>query len=124
MTTPAPLFRAAWIALAANGIAILAFGLITLIAPPAGDRLLWRADSLATLGTGLFGLLITVFAFRQRQTWSWWAHWFYPIFWLTHLFSNLPPGKDHIHQIAFTALSLAALLVTFPLSNARVNSES
>ncbi|MVU76821.1 hypothetical protein GPX89_06110 [Nocardia sp. ET3-3] len=114
MNTRPMVFRLAWIGLAAIGIAIIVFGLVTLIAPPSGDRLLWRADSLANIGLGLFGLLITVFAFRERRPWAWWALWFYPVFWLTHLLSNLPPAKDHIHQILFIAISLAALLATIP----------
>ncbi|GAB0104222.1 hypothetical protein JMUB6875_31960 [Nocardia sp. JMUB6875] len=114
MNTHPTLFRLSWITLSAIGAATLAFGLITLIAPPSGDRGLWRADSLATIGTGLFGLLISLFAFRARQPWAWWALWFYPAFWLTHFLANLPPAKDHIHQILFLVLSLAALCVSIP----------
>lgn len=116
MNTHPTLFRLSWITLAAIGAATLAFGVITLIAPPSGDRPLWRADSLATIGTGLFGLLITLFAFRTRQPWSWWALWFYPIFWLTHLLADLPPARDHIHQVVFFVLSAAALVAALPRS--------
>jgi hypothetical protein len=37
--------------------------------------------------------------------------WFYPVFWLVHLIGQLPPGKDHIHQVVFIVLSLAGLLL-------------
>lgn len=105
-------FRAAWIGLLGIGVVTAAFGLITLVAPSGDDEPLLRADGLASLGVGLFGALITFFAFRTRQPWAWWALWFYPVFWLIHLFGRLPPGKDHIHQIVFAAISLAALVVS------------
>jgi hypothetical protein len=37
--------------------------------------------------------------------------WFYPVFWVVHLVAELPPGKDHIHQIVFIVLSAAGLLL-------------
>jgi hypothetical protein len=33
------------------------------------------------------------------------------LFWVAHLVGQLPPGKDHIHQVVFIVLSLAGLLV-------------
>jgi len=33
------------------------------------------------------------------------------VFWAAHLFGNLPPGTDHIHQIVFIVLSLIGLLL-------------
>ncbi|MGW1810238.1 hypothetical protein [Streptomyces sp. NPDC002078] len=32
-------------------------------------------------------------------------------FWIAHLAGGLPPGKDHVHQVAFIVLSLAGLLL-------------
>jgi len=57
-------------------------------------------------------VLITVIPFRRRERWAWFALWFYPVFWTVHLVARLPPGKDHVHQVAFVALSLAGLLMT------------
>jgi hypothetical protein len=37
--------------------------------------------------------------------------WFYPLFWAVHLVGGLSPGKDHVHQVLFIALSLAGLLL-------------
>jgi len=37
--------------------------------------------------------------------------WFYPVFWTVHVVGGLPPGKDHVHQVVFLALSVAGLLL-------------
>jgi hypothetical protein len=107
-------FQAAWIGLALIGVAIIAFGIVTLATHLSGDEALWQADAVASIGTGVFGLLITVFGFRRREQWAWWTLWFYPAFWRAHLIGDLPPGKDHVHQILFIVISLAALLATIP----------
>jgi hypothetical protein len=104
--------RVGWICLLVVGAGILAFGLVTVLAPGAGDRPLMRADGLASTGLGLFGVLIAVIPFRRRERWAWYAFWFYPVFWAAHLIGRLPPGKDHVHQVAFIVLSLTGLLVT------------
>jgi hypothetical protein len=103
--------RAGWISLATVSLGIAGFGVVVAIAPPAGDALLYRADGLASIGLGLFGALLAVEPFRRRERWAWFALWFYPAFWLAHLLGGLPPGKDHVHQIAFIVLSLAGLVV-------------
>ncbi|MEV6771804.1 hypothetical protein AB0N05_24585 [Nocardia sp. NPDC051030] len=107
-------FQAAWIGSALIGVAIIVFGVVTLVTHMSGDDGLWQADAVASVGMGFFGLLITLFGFRLRQRWAWWALWFYPAFWLAHLIGDLPPGKDHVHQVLFIAISLAALLATIP----------
>ncbi len=103
--------RVGWICLGVVGIGILAFGLVAAVAPTSDDRPLMRADGLASIGLGLFGLLITVIPFRRREPWAWFALWFYPAFWVVHLVGRLPPGKDHVHQVAFIVLSLVGLLL-------------
>lgn len=103
--------RAGWISLVAVSLGIAGFGLVVVIAPPAGDALLYRADGLASLGLGLFGGLLALVPFRRRERWAWFALWFYPLFWLAHLLGGLPPGKDHVHQIAFIVVSLAGLVL-------------
>lgn len=105
------LLTAGWICLAVVSVGVLGFGLVVLLVPPAGDAPLYRADGLASFGLGLFGLLLTVLPYRRRERWAWWALWFYPVFWLTHLILGLPPGTDHVHQIVFIVLSLAGLLL-------------
>lgn len=103
--------RAGWISLVLVGVAILVFGVVTVIVPGTGDVLLMRADGLASIGMGLFGVMITVAPFRRRERWAWFVLWFYPVFWLVHVVGELPPGKDHVHQVVFLVLSLAGLLL-------------
>ncbi len=104
-------FKIAWISLAIIGVAILGFGLVITISPGSSDPLLMRADGVASIGMGLFGLMITVKAFRRRERWAWFTLWYYPLFWMAHLLGGLPPGQDHIHQIVFIVLALIGLLV-------------
>ncbi len=105
------MFKIAWISLAIIGIAILVFGLVIIALPGSNDPLAMRADGVASIGMGLFGLMITVTAYRRRERWAWFTLWYYPLFWLAHLLGGLPPGQDHIHQIVFIILSLVGLLV-------------
>ena len=104
-------FKIAWGSLAITGVAILVFGLIVAVWPAAGDQLSQRAIGVASIGMGLFGIMITAIAYRRRERWAWFTLWYYPIFWLAHLLGGLPPGKDHIHQVVFIVLSLAGLLI-------------
>ena len=108
--------RVGWICQAVVSAAILAFGIVLVLLPmllaEEGDGLqLVRADGLASIGVGLFGGLIAIIPFRRGERWAWWALWFYPLFWTVHLVGGLPPGKDHVHQVVFIALSLAGLLL-------------
>ena len=104
-------FKIAWISLAIIGVAILVFGLIVAVWPGSSDPLALRAIGVASIGMGLFGLMITVIAYRRRERWAWFALWYYPVFWLAHLLGGLPPGQDHIHQVVFIVLSLVGLLL-------------
>ncbi len=106
------LFKAAWILLAVIGAAILLFGLVAALLPGPNDALFYRAIGVAYIGMGLFGTLIAVIPFRRGERWAWFSLWVYPIFWSAHLLANLPPGQDHIHQVAFIILSLGSLLVS------------
>jgi uncharacterized membrane protein HdeD (DUF308 family) len=103
--------RLGWISLAIVGIAILLFGVIAAAIPASSDAPPWRSIGVASIGMGLFGLLITVIAYRRRERWAWFALWYYPVFWTIHLVGGLPPGKEHIHQFVFILLSLAGLLL-------------
>src|ERR671911_1532654 len=105
------LFKTGWISLAIIGVAILLFGLITTALPASSDPPYMRAIGVASIGMGLFGLLITTIAYRRRERWAWFALWYYPVFWTAHLVGGLPPGKDHIHQVVFIVVSLAGLLL-------------
>ena len=124
------LFRISWISLAIIGFAILVFGLIVTVMPTttSSDSLYLRAIGVASLGMGLFGLLITTIAYRRRERWAWFALWYYPLFWTAHLVGGLPPGKDHVHQVMFIVLSLAGLLLPvrefFPRRGARAPTTS
>ncbi len=112
MTKPRGIaFNLAWILLTITGAAIFVFGLIIAVWPGLSDPGLARADGVASIGMGLFGMMITVSAYRRRERWAWVTLWYYPVFWLAHFLGGLPPGQDHIHQIVFIILSLIGLLV-------------
>ena len=105
------LFKTGWISLAIIRVAILLFGLLTTALPASSDPQYMRAIGVASIGMGLFGLLITTMAYRRRERWAWFALWYYPLFWMAHLVGGLPPGKDHVHQVVFIILSLVGLLL-------------
>ena len=105
-------FKIAWISLAMIGVAILVFGFIVTVWPGSSDTLFLRAIGVASIGMGLFGVMIAVIPYRRRERWAWFILWYYPIFWLAHFLGELPPGEDHIHQIVFIVLSLAVLLIS------------
>ncbi len=106
-------FRVSWIALLVTGLATLVFGLVVMVVGSSDEQYL-RAIGAASVGMGLFGAMITVTAFRRRERWAFFSLWYYPIFWTVHLVGDLPPGRDHIHQVLFIVLSLLGLLL--PLS--------
>jgi hypothetical protein len=64
---PSVLFKSGWISLAIVGIAILVFGLIVTVVPTASDPPYMRAIGVASIGMGMFGLLITTIAYRRRE---------------------------------------------------------
>ena len=105
------LFRLAWLLLVITGVAILGFGVVTAVWPNSTGPLFLRAVGVASIGMGLFGVMITAIPFRRRERWAWFTLWYYPAFWISHLVGNLPPGQDHIHQIVLIALSLLGLLL-------------
>jgi uncharacterized membrane protein HdeD (DUF308 family) len=119
------LFKTAWISLAIIGVATLVLGLIATVVPASSDPPYLRAIGVASIGMGLFGLLITTIAYRRRERWAWFTLWYYPVFWTAHLVGGLPPGQDHVHQIVFIVLSLAGLLLPvrefFPRRGARAS---
>ena len=102
-----------WIALLITGLATFVFGLVVMVVRSSDEHYL-RAIGAASVGMGLFGVMITVTAFRRRERWAFFSLWYYPIFWTVHLVGDLPPGRDHIHQVLFIVLSLLGLLL--PLS--------
>jgi hypothetical protein len=101
----------AWICLAIVSAGILIFGVVVAFVPMGADAGLYQADGLASIGLGLFGGLLVLVPYRRVERWAWCALWFYPVFWAAHLVWQLPPGADHIHQVAFIALSLIGLLL-------------
>jgi uncharacterized membrane protein HdeD (DUF308 family) len=105
------LFKIAWVSLAITGVAILVFGLIATAWPASSERSSLQAIGVASIGMGLFGVMITAIAYRRRERWAWFTLWYYPIFWIAHLLGGLPPGQEHVHQIVFIVLSLAGLLL-------------
>jgi uncharacterized membrane protein HdeD (DUF308 family) len=105
-------FQLSWIVLAVIGVAIFLFGLILSIWPGSNNPSAFRAIGVASIGMGLFGLVIALIPYRRGERWAWFTLWYYPVFWAAHFLGNLPPGQDHIHQVVFIALSLAALLLS------------
>ena len=61
------LFKIGWISLTIIGLAILLFGLISALMPASGGPPYLRAIGVASIGMGLFGLLITLIAYRRRE---------------------------------------------------------
>jgi hypothetical protein len=112
MKSESILFKITWILLAIIGVAILLFGLIVTVWPGSDNPLFLRAIGVSSMGMGLFGVMITVIPYRRHERWAWFTLWYYPVFWSAHLFGDLPPGQDHIHQIVFIILSLASLLLS------------
>src|SRR5690348_13632279 len=86
-SSESPLLRMAWISLLITGAGILVFGLIAAVHPVGPERALFRSVGVASVGMGLFGIVITVKGYRQRRVWAWaWlALWYYPVFWSVHL---------------------------------------
>jgi hypothetical protein len=108
------LLKISWVLLLATGIGILDFGIVVTIYPQIADPTeegLMRAIGVATTGMGIFGVMITLMAYRRKEKWAWFTLWYYPIFWTIHLVGGLPPGNDHIHQIVFIIISLLGLLL-------------
>jgi hypothetical protein len=103
--------RIGWICLAIVSAGVLVFGAVVAVVPTRADGGLYRADGLASIGLGLFGGLLVLVPYRRVERWAWYALWFYPLFWATHLIWKLPPGTDHVHQVVFIALSLIGLLL-------------
>src|SRR6266566_1896845 len=65
------LFKIAWVLLAITGVAILVFGLIATAWPASSERSSLQAIGVASIGMGLFGVMITVIAYRRRERWAW-----------------------------------------------------
>jgi len=104
-------FTIAWVSLVIIGVAIAVFGLIVTVWPGSNNPSFVRAIGVASIGMGVFGVMITVIAYRRVERWAWFTLWYYPVFWLAHFLGGLPPGQDHIHQIVFIVLSLVGLLL-------------
>lgn len=104
-------FKIGFVCIAIVGAAILLYGVIATSAPVAGNREWSRAAGAASIGMGLFGLLITAISYRRRERWAWFALWYYPFFWTIHLVAGLPPGREHVHQVGFIVLAFVGLLL-------------
>ncbi len=85
--------RIAWISLAIVGIGIFVFGLIVAVWPGSSNPAFLRTIGVASIGMGLFGVTITVFAYRRGERWAWFTLWYYPDLWTVHLVGGLPPGR-------------------------------
>jgi hypothetical protein len=97
-------------ALLVTSAATLLFGVVVLFIRGSDEQYL-RAIGAASIGMGLFGAMISVTAFRRRERWAFYALCYYPLFWTAHLVGDLPPGRDHVHQVVFIVLSSFGLLL-------------
>jgi len=78
----------------------------------------FSSGGLSDLGFGFFLIVISLFAYRQGQKWSWYSFWFIPAFFLAFmvLSSTLPSESQSILYpplIVLIILSLAGLLLPF-----------
>lgn len=103
--------RIGWVCLLLVSVGILGFGLVVALVPMGPGEAIYRADGVASIGFGLFGGMLTLVPFRRAERWAWAVLWYYPVFWMLHLVGGLPPGTDHVHQVAFIVLSLLGLLL-------------
>lgn len=114
MNGPILRLRISWVFLLFTGVGILSYGILVSAYPwivgPYDSGLL-RAVGTSTMGMGFFGSLITLVPYRRKDRWAWFTLWYYPIFWTLHLVLDLPPGKDHIHQVVFIVISLLGLIL-------------
>lgn len=62
------------------------------------------------VGMAVFGIAITLTGFRRGQRWAWLALWYYPVFFVIHIFAFDTIIPDGI----FAVLTTAALLLARP----------
>ncbi len=105
------LFKIAWVSLEITGVANFVFGLIVTVWPGSSNPSFLQSIGVASIGMGLFGVMITAIPYKRRERWAWFTLWYYPVFWIAHLLGGLPPGQDHVHQIVLIILSLVGLLI-------------
>jgi cell division protein FtsW (lipid II flippase) len=100
--------------LVVTNVAILIFGMVMVVYPQSAspnDGQLLRSLGAAAVGMGLFGAMISVVPYRQKQRWSWFTLWYLPVFWTGHLVGQLPPSNDQVHQYALIAASILGLML-------------
>jgi hypothetical protein len=100
--------------LAVTNVAILIFGMAMVVYPQSAsphDGQLLRSLGASAVGMGLFGAMISVVPYRQKQRWSWFTLWYLPAFWTAHLVGQLPPSNDHVHQYALIVTSILGLML-------------
>ena len=99
--------RYAWVLLLLIGIIVLVFGTSGAF---FGDDVAVRT-LIGTFGAGMgiFGLAITLTAFRRGERWAWFVLWYYPIFFLIHVIALGTVLPDLI----FLVISLLGLLLPF-----------
>ena len=59
-------------------------------------------------GTAVFGIAITLTAFRRGERWAWLTFWFWPVFFVVHGIAFF------VVDFAFAAVAVAALVLTRP----------
>jgi hypothetical protein len=76
-----------------------------------------RSDALLltsfAAGMAVFGLAITLTAYRRGERWAWLTFWFWPVFFILHGFAFF------VVDFVFAALAVAALLLARPQAAGR-----
>lgn len=78
-TTGNQILKISWISLIATGIGVLGFGIIVIAFPPISghdEEGLLRAICVATTGMGIFGVMITLEAYRRMEKGAWFTLWY------------------------------------------------
>jgi hypothetical protein len=115
----------AWVLLFAPAIIALIIGAMDLFRPlepsyipTPSEAFHIRAYGAAGTGVGIFGLAIILKSFRRGEKWSWYALWYYPIFYLVLYgylqatsFAGLGPGS--VLLPVFAAISLVGLVLPY-----------
>jgi hypothetical protein len=99
--------RYAWVLLFLVGLPVLVFGISGgFFGNDVAERTLVGTFG---AGMGIFGLAITLTAFRRGERWAWFVLWYYPIFFLIHVIALGTVLPDLI----FLVISVLGLLLPF-----------
>lgn len=119
-----PLRAFAWLFYAGVGILFLVYGIYAILLPSLqpdhwvfltfdGDTVdyisgIFRWLGMISFGFGFLTVAISITSFRRGERWTWYAFWFFPLFFLL----AIPFTWPGLAWIPFVLLSAAALIIT------------